>query len=93
MNTKENLDAHQTLIDGLKDLISGKISAGMFARRSGLYATGLTLKVIQTEILRGLKESVHAHHDNRVPALISPDLALEFRETLFSVYFSIGMFV
>ena len=93
MNTRENLEAHQALIDGLTNLISGNISAGAFARQSGIYDIVLTLKVIQSEIHRGLRESAQPHHDTDVPVLISPDLAVEFRETLFSVYFAIGRFL
>ena len=93
MNTRENLEAHQALIDGLTNLISGNISAGAFARQSGIYDIVLTLKVIQSEIHRGLRESAQPHHDTDVPVLISPDLAVEFREALFSVYFAIGRFL
>ncbi len=93
MNVEENLDAHQTLIDGLTDLISGNVSAGTFARQSGTYDIGLTLKVIQTEIYHGLRESVQPHHNTKIPAVISPDQARQFREALFSVYFAIGRFL
>ena len=93
MNTRENLEAHQALIDGLTGLISGNISAGAFARQSGIYDIVLTLKVIQSEIHRGLRKSAQPHHDTDVPVLISPDLAVEFREVLFSVYFAIGRFL
>ena len=93
MNTREHLEAHQALIDGLTGLISGNISAGAFARQSGIYDIVLTLKVIQSEIHRGLRESAQPHHDTDVPVLISPDLAVEFREVLFSVYFAIGRFL
>jgi DNA polymerase III delta prime subunit len=93
MNTRENLEAHQALIDGLTSLISGNISAGAFARQSGIYDIVLTLKVIQSEIHRGLRKSAQPHHDTDVPVLISPDLAVEFREALFSVYFAIGRFL
>ena len=93
MNTRENLEAHQALIDGLTNLISGNISAGAFARQSGIYDIVLTLKVIQSEIHRGLRKSAQPHHDTDVPVLISPDLAVEFREALFSLYFAIGRFL
>ena len=93
MNTRENLEAHQALIDGLTGLISGNIGAGAFARQSGIYDIVLTLKVIQSEIHRGLRESAQPDHDTDVPVLISSDLAVEFREALFSVYFAIGRFL
>ena len=93
MNTREDLEAYQALIDGLTGLISGSVNAGAFARHNGVYDTVLTLKVIQSEIYRGLRESVHPRHHADVPVLISPDLALEFREVLFSVYFAIGKFL
>lgn len=93
MNTREDLEAHEALIDELAGLISGNVSSGAFARQSGIYNIVLTLKVIQSEIYRGLRESVQPRHDADVPVLISPDLALEFREVLFSVYFAIGKFL
>ena len=93
MNTRENLEAHQALIDGLTNLISGNISAGAFARQSGIYDIVLTLKVIQSEIYRGLRRSVQVHQDTKIPVVISPDLALECRDVLFSVYFAIGRFL
>jgi len=93
MNTRENLEAHQALIDGLSGLISGEISAGAFTRQSGIYDIVLTLKVIQSEIHRGLRESAQPHHDPDGPVLISPDQAVEFREVLFSVYYAIGRFL
>ena len=93
MNTREQLDAHQELIEGLANLVSGKLSAGAFTRQRGMYDIGCTLKVIQSEIYRGLKESVRPDHDADVPVLISPNVALEFREVLFSVYFEIGRFL
>ena len=93
MNTREDLEAHQELIVGLAGLISGNVSAGAFTRQSGIYDIVLTLKVIRSEIYRGLKESVKPDHVPDVPVLISPDLALEFREVLFSVYSAIGRFL
>ena len=93
MNTSENLEAHQALIDGLTGLISGDISAAAFSRQSGIYDIALTLKVIQTEIHRGLRGWAQPHHDTDVSVLISPDLAVEFREVLYSVYFAIGRFL
>ena len=45
MNTSENLEAHQALIDGLTALISGNISAGIFARQSGISDIVLALRV------------------------------------------------
>ena len=53
MNTRENLEAHQALIDGLTNLISGNISAGAFARQSGIYDIVLTLKVIHSPLNSG----------------------------------------
>jgi hypothetical protein len=93
LNTTEYLEAYQALIDGLTGLISGNISAGAFTRQNGIYDIVLTLKVIQSEIHRGLRESAQPHHDTDVPVLISPDLAVEFREVLFSLYFAIGRFL
>ena len=93
MNTREDLEAHQAWIVGLAGLISGNVSAGAFTRQSGIYDIVLTLKVIRSEIYRGLKESVKPDHVPDVPVLISPDLALEFREVLFSVYSAIGRFL
>jgi len=93
LNTTEYLETYQALIDGLTGLISGNISAGAFSRQNGIYDIVLTLKVIQSEIHRGLRESAQPHHDTDVPGLISPDLAVEFREVLFSLYFAIGRFL
>jgi len=93
MNTMENLEAHQALVDGLNGLFSGSVSAGAFTRQIGISNIVLTLKVIQSEICRGFRESVQPHHDADVPVLISSDLAVECRENLFSVYFAIGRFL
>ena len=93
MNTREDIVAYQVLIDGLTGLISGNVNAGTFAREIGIYDRVLTLKVIQSEIYRGLRESVLPRHSADVPVLITSNLALEFREVLFSVYYAIGKFL
>ena len=93
MNTNDGLKAYQMLCEGLTSLISGNLSVGAFTRQNSVYDIGLTLKVIQSEIHRGLRRSVQVDHDSKIPVLISAELALKFRSTLFSVYFSIGEFL
>ena len=93
MNTKETVECHQTVINGLTGLISGSVSTRTFTHQSGSYDIRFTLKVIQSEIYRGLRESVLPYRETKQPVLISPELALEFRDVLFSIYLSIGRFL